>query len=297
MLTLVMLLADTSLRAIAVPVAPAETLYVMEAGSGDAVVLVPGLFGSAFAYRQVAPLLVAAGRRAIVIEPLGVGHSARPKSADYSLAKQAERIAAALDSLRVTGAIVVAHSVASTIAFRLAIRRPDLVHGIVSLEGGIAESATTPGFRRAMRFAPLLRLFGGMGAIRGSIRKQLLAASADTGWVTDQVVLGYTAGAARDPGATLRAFGAMGRSVEPDSLAPRLREVRCPVLLLLGGAPHEGGPPTTETALLADGIPWLVSDALPGVGHFIHEEAPAQVAAAVDRMRVTITVLGPLFHP
>lgn len=234
MLTLVMLLADTSLRAIAVPVAPAETLYVMEAGSGDAVVLVPGLFGSAFAYRQVAPLLVAAGRRAIVIEPL---------------------------------------------------------------EGGIAESATTPGFRRAMRFAPLLRLFGGMGAIRGSIRKQLLAASADTGWVTDQVVLGYTAGAARDLGATLRAFGAMGRSVEPDSLAPRLREVRCPVLLLLGGAPHEGGPPTTETALLADGIPWLVSDALPGVGHFIHEEAPAQVAAAVDRMRVTITVLGPLFHP
>jgi len=296
MLVWLMLLADTSLQNIALPVAPAETLQVMEAGTGDAVVLVPGLLSSAYAYRKVVPLLVASGHRAIIIEPLGVGHSTRPTSADYSLAGQAERMATALDSLGVTGAIVVAHAVASTIALRLAIRRPDLVHGIVSLEGGIAASATTPGFRRAMKFAPLIRLFGGMGAIRGKIRKQFLEASADPSWVTDDVVLGYTAGAARDLGATLRAFGAMGRSLEPDSLAPRLPEVRCPVVLLLGAVPHDGAPPAREITLLAESLPRFASDTLSGVGHFPHEEAPALVAAAVDRMRVTVTPFGPLFR-
>jgi pimeloyl-ACP methyl ester carboxylesterase len=296
MLALLMLVADTTWRSIAIPVAPAETLHVVEAGAGNAVVLVPGLLGSAHAYRNVVPLLVSAGYRAIVIEPLGVGYSARPETAEYSLAGQADRLATALDVMGVRDAIVVAHSVASTIALRLAIRRPDLVGGIVSLEGGIAEAATTPGFRRAMKFAPLIRLFGGMGAIRGKIRRQFLEASADTTWVTDEVVRQYTAGAARDLGAALRAFRAMARSVEPDSLAPHLREVRCPVLLLLGAAPHDGGPPQAETALLADSIPWLVSDALPGVGHFPHEEAPELVAAAVDRMRITVTVLGPLFR-
>lgn len=296
MLALLLLLADTTMRTTAIPVAPAETLHVVEAGTGDAVVLVPGLFGSAHAYRNVVPLLVASGYRAIIIEPLGVGHSARPAHADYSLTSQANRLAAALDSLRVTGAIVVAHSVASSIALRLALQRPDLVAGIVSLEGGIAESATTPGFRRAMKFAPLIKLFGGMGAIRGKIKKQLLEASGDPGWVTDTVVREYTAGAARDLGAALRAFRQMGKSMEPDSLAPRLPDVSCPVLLLLGAAPHDGGPPPGETALLADGIPWFASDTLPGVGHSPHEEAPALVAAAVDRMHVTVVWLGALLR-
>jgi len=298
MLTLFLLFAaDTSTsRPVIVSVARAESLWVAEAGPGEPVVLIPGLFGAGYGYRKVVPLLVASGYRAIVIEPLGVGRSGRPARADYSLTAQADRIGAALDSLAVSGAIVVAHSVASTMALRLAIRRPDLVRGIVSLEGGIAASATTPGFRRAMKFAPLIRLFGGMGAIRGKIRTPILEQSGDTSWVTDAVVREYTAGAARDLGATLRAFRAMGRSVEPDSLAPRLRDVACPVLLLLGQAPHDGSPPARETALLADSIPWFASDTLPAVGHFPHEEAPALVAAAVDRMRVTVTVLGPLFR-
>lgn len=145
MLTLLLLFAaDTTSRPVVVSVAPAESLWVAEAGAGEPVVLIPGLFGAGYGYRKVVPLLVASGYRAIVIEPLGVGRSGRPARADYSLTAQADRIGAALDSLAVSGAIVVAHSVVSTMALRLAIRRPDLVRGIVSLEGGIAASVTTP---------------------------------------------------------------------------------------------------------------------------------------------------------
>src|SRR6266540_7363516 len=103
-------LADSS-RGISVVLAHAESLQVSVAGSELAapVVLIPGLFGSAFAYRHEVPGLTAAGYRAIVIEPLGVGVSGRPEHADYSLTAQADRIAAVLDQLGVTDAVVVAH--------------------------------------------------------------------------------------------------------------------------------------------------------------------------------------------
>src|SRR3990172_4074926 len=102
-----LLLADTLSRPVMVSVAPAESLWVAEAGQGDPVVLIPGLFGSGYAYRQVVSLLVATGHRVIVIEPLGVGRSGRPARADYSLSAQATRVAAALDSLAVSGAVLV----------------------------------------------------------------------------------------------------------------------------------------------------------------------------------------------
>jgi pimeloyl-ACP methyl ester carboxylesterase len=147
-----LLLATIDSASFALPVAPAETLHVTVTGSGEPVVLIPGLFGSAFGFRRLIPLLSAAGCRTIVIEPLGIGASGRPERADYSLTAQADRIAAALDTLGVAHAIIVAHSVGASMAYRLAYRRPDLVRAIVSLEGGPAEAAATPSFRRAMRF-------------------------------------------------------------------------------------------------------------------------------------------------
>src|SRR5437762_1647162 len=199
LLALVML-ADSS-HAFPLAVSPAESLQVTEAGAVAAapVVLIPGLFGSAFAYRKVVPLLTAAGYRTLVIEPLGVGSSGRPEHADYCLTAQADRIAAALDHLGVQRALVIAHQTSASIAYRLAYRRPDLVRGIVSLEGGPAEAAATPGFRRAMQLAPWIKLFGGMRLVRKKIRKSLIEASGDSSWVSDEVVDGYTAGPARHP--------------------------------------------------------------------------------------------------
>ena len=82
-----------------VPVAPEESLRVTIAGSGETVVLVPGLFGSAFGYRHLLAMLPAAGFRTIVIEPLGYGFSSHPKKADYSFTAQTRRVGNALDQL------------------------------------------------------------------------------------------------------------------------------------------------------------------------------------------------------
>ena len=44
-----------------IAVAPGETLQVTMAGRGDPIILIPGLFGLAYGYRKVTPLLVDAG--------------------------------------------------------------------------------------------------------------------------------------------------------------------------------------------------------------------------------------------
>ena len=215
----VLLLSDSAstTRVFKVSVAPTGSLAVEVAGRvvGAPVVLVPGLFGSAFGFRKLVPLLTAAGYRAVVVEPLGIGSSSRPRKANYSLTAQAGRIAAVLDTLRVRGVLLVAHSIGGSEAFRLAYQRPDLVRGLVSIEGGPTESALTPAFKRALRFAPWIKLFGGIRLIRRKIRGLLIDSSGDPTWVTDDVVQGYTAGAARDLDATLRAYLAMGNAREP----------------------------------------------------------------------------------
>lgn len=273
------------------PTRPAadESLHVVATGSGSgpAVVLLPGLFGSAYGFRVVGPLLNAAGYRVIIVEPLGVGTSARPPAADYSLTAQAGRVAQVLDTFHVAPALVVAHSLGSAIAFRLAVARPDLVRGIVSLEGGPTEQAVTPSFRRALRLAPLIRILGA-GLVRGKIKGMLIQSSGDPSWVTEEVVHGYTDGATQSLGATIHAYQAMSRAREPERLAPLLPAIRCPVRLLVGGAPHDGGADPAEVILLRRTLASFDVDSVWGAGHYVHEEQPGAVLEAVRRTEAAI---------
>lgn len=265
-----------------IAVAPGERLRVVLAGNGAPVVLIPGLLGSAFGFRKLVEPLVDSGHRVIVVEPLGIGGSAKPEQADYSLTAQADRIAAVLEVLAVDEAVVVAHSVGASMAFRLACRHPKRVKAIVSLDGGPAEAAATPGFRRAMRFAFLLKLFGGVKRIQGMVRSTLRERSADPRWITDDVVAGYmSAGGARDLDATLTAFRQMAKAREPQQLRPHLSEVRCPVRLVIGTATREGGISDAEIALLQERLPDFSVDRVEAAGHFVFEEDPQAVVAAV----------------
>jgi pimeloyl-ACP methyl ester carboxylesterase len=295
LLMLAVMVDSTATRAVVV--APAETVAVHVAGVGTPVVFIPGLFGSAYAFRQVVPELVAEGRQVITIEMLGTGASGRPSKADYSLTAQAHRIAAVLDTLDVRHAVVVAHAISGSVAMRLAVERPDLVGGLVSIEGGPAEAATSPGFRKAMAWAPLLKIFGGKGMVRGKVVKQLHEASADTTWITQEVIDGYTADALSDFGATLDAFQGMARSREPWALRPKLGALRCPVVLVLGATPHKSGPPAAEVTLLRDSVPTFSIDSVPDAGHFVFEERPRAVVAAVQRVELAWLLAAQPFHP
>jgi pimeloyl-ACP methyl ester carboxylesterase len=264
-----------------ITVAPGERLHVEVAGAGTPVVLVPGLLGSAFGFRKLVDPLVAGGYRVVVVEPLGIGGSGKPEAADYSLTAQADRIAAVLVALELDPAVVVAHSVSASMALRLAARHPERVKAIVSLDGGPTEAAATPGFRRAMRFAFLIKLFGGTKRIEGIVRSTLEERSADPRWVTDDVVAGYMSAGARDLDGTLGALRQIAKAREPQPLRPRLSEVRCPVRLVIGTAAHEGGISPAEIALLRERLPLFAIDRVEDAGHFVFEEKPEAVVAAI----------------
>lgn len=271
-----------------IPVAVSETLHVEVSGvpGGAPVVLVPGFAGSAYAFRHVARILADDGARIIVVEPLAIGTSSRPRKSDYSITAQAARLAAVMDSLRVSGAVVVGQGINATTAVRLALARPELVQRLVLIEGGGADRAAGPGLRRA---ADLLaaggKVFLSYGRMRDALRDGMVDASGDPSWVTDNVVDAYLIGVRTDKNGSIDALVRTARSREPDRIAERLHELAVPVVLLLGGATHKSGPSAREVQLLQRGIAGIEVRTVPGAGHHLAEEAPAEVVAAVGATR------------
>lgn len=260
---------------------PDETVRTTIVGTGRPVVFVPGIMSSAYAFRKVIPSLQQEGLQVVVIEPLGAGYSSRPEDGDYSLTAQADRIAEVMDTLGLRAAPLVGHALGVPMVFRLALRRPELVSHILAMNGGPSESAATSGVRRAVKFAFLIKLFGGQGMARREVVKSLHKTAGDPTWITKEVVEQYTAGPGGDLHAVLRAMKGMARAKEPDSLAPQLGKISVPVRLLIGGAPRGSGIPAAQTELLRERLPKLVVDTIPGAGLHIHEEQPGAVVRAL----------------
>jgi len=268
-----------------IEVAPGETLRTTTIGSGQPLVLIPGIFGAAFGYRTITAPLAARGYQCIIIEPLGYGWSSHPKHADYSFSAQTDRVGRALDQLGVTRALFVAQSSGASIAFRLAIARPGLVRGLLSIDGGPAETASTPGMRKAFSHGGFLaKLVFDESMLRTQVRQEIVRNSGDTSWVTDAVIHGYTAGQTADMHGSIDAFQQMSKSTEPASLADRLHDCVMPVLLLIGTVPHPAGIGHDERDLLAAKLPNFETDSVPGSGQYIQEEQPGAVVAAVTRL-------------
>jgi pimeloyl-ACP methyl ester carboxylesterase len=264
-----------------VAIGPGDTIVVTTMGpaSGPAVVIVPGLLGGAYTFRQVTPALIQAGMRVVVVEPLGTGSSARPKNADYTLEAQARRIGHAMSAVNARQGILLCHAVGGAMCYRFAIQSPDRVRGIVVVNSGPDETAATSGMRRAMRFAPIIRLVGGAGRARARLAEGLRANSYDPAWVTDAVVEAYGAPYS-DFSAAIDALSAMASAREPEPLAPRLSRIRAPVRLLVGTG-GEGGITRPEQIEVLRRIPDFEVSRVARAGQYIQEEQPRAVSDAV----------------
>jgi pimeloyl-ACP methyl ester carboxylesterase len=268
-----------------IEVAQGETLRTTSIGVGRPVILIPGIFGSAYGYRNLTGPLVSRGYRCIIVEPLGYGWSSHPKKADYSFGAQALRVSQALDRMGVKNALVVAQSSGAAIGFRLAIQRPDLVRGFLSIDGGPAESAATPGMKKAFKMGGgLVKFAMDQSTLRHDVRREIIRNSGDTSWVTDAVIRGYTAGQTTDLDGSIDAFHQMSKSKESVSLADRLHQCKVPVLLLLGTVPHPAEVSQEQRALLRQRLPRYQARSVPGAGQYIQEEQPGAVLAAVGTL-------------
>jgi 3-oxoadipate enol-lactonase len=268
-----------------IEVAPGEILRTTSTGTGEPLVLIPGIFGAAYGYRHITGPLVARGYRTIVIEPLGYGFSSHPKKADYSFTAQTQRVSKVLDQLGVKQALFVAQSSGAGIAFRLAILRPDLVRGLLSIDGGPAESAATPGMKKAFKFGGMITKFAvDESKLRHDVRKEIVRNSGDTTWVTDAVIRGYTAGQTADMNGSIDAFHQMSKAKETGSLAGQLHELEQPVRLLVGTKSHPAEVTSDQRELLTEKLPDFKTDTVHGSGQYMSEEQPGKVVDAVTQL-------------
>ena len=162
-------------------------------------------------------------------------------------------------------AVLVPHSAGASIALRLAYSEPRARASAVVLDSMAGPRSAPP----AAAFAgPCSTSRGSNGSAEPSRARQdpgeSVKSSGDTTWVSEEVVDGYTAGARADLDGTLKAYLRMAEAKEPQPVSvPHLADIRVPVRLIVGTAPHEGGIPEGQTGGTAarswPASPWTAS--------------------------------------
>ena len=257
-------------------------IHYVEAGEGDAVVLIHGLNASTFSFRHVIPAL-ARSHRVVALDMKGFGHSARPSDGDYSLTEQARLVAGVMERLAIERAAVVGHSLGGAVAMRLALLAPERVSRLV-----LVDSASDRQMRSGLALAPLARPFFPVGALftlhRLSVRRRLhQTAVHDPAYLTPEVLEGHFRPTQMK--GHLRALGAlMAHRRRDEPLAPE--RIQQPTLILWGE--HDRWLPLSEGEELARLIPNARLLAVRSAGHLPLEEQPAlSNRALLDFLRST----------
>ena len=113
-------------------------LRVLDAGTGEAVLLVHGVGGWAENWEEVIEPIVAGGRRAIAIDLPGFGESERPRHARYFDPDRpfyAEIVWAALDALGVREAHLVGNSLGGAVVTLAALTAPERTRSLTLVAG------------------------------------------------------------------------------------------------------------------------------------------------------------------
>ncbi|MFZ3573085.1 alpha/beta fold hydrolase [Streptomyces sp. BH097] len=265
-------------------------LHAVEGGrpGGPVVVLLAGFPQTWWAWRKVMPGL--AGRfRVIAIDLPGQGHSEGPERG-YDTHTVAAHVHAAVQALGVSTYTLVAHDVGAWVAFSLALTFEGDLNGVALLDAGIPgitlpETIPTDPERawKTWHFAfhtvpdlPETLLAGREREYVGWFLKAK-ALSPDT--FDDAEIDHYAAAQAADGGlrASLAYYRDAAESARKNREALERRRLSVPVL---GMSSSHGSIPDMAASIgpWADNATGIV---VPGAGHFIPDEQPEAVAAAI----------------
>lgn len=121
-----------------------NSIHYVEVGSGQPVILIPGLFGLNNVWNRMIPHLKG-HYRLLAIDNFGTGKSGRPDDDfSYTVTEQADMIVAMMDDLNIERCDIVGISYGGMIALNIAARYPEKVVSIVSIEGAVIMPKNTP---------------------------------------------------------------------------------------------------------------------------------------------------------
>lgn len=243
-------------------------------GAGEPVVFVHGFATSGHVWSDVVSLMPA-GHRLIVLDLLGYGRSDPPESRPLTLHGHAERVIGLLDVLGVASACIVGHGVGGGIAQELAIHWPARVSRLALVSSIAFAGWTTRDVVLARATLPITR------HLPPSWLLSMVRTELERGY-DDAVRASHSIDKYLRPFATASGRNTLARHIraldarETAALAPRLGEIACPTAVVWGA--QDPLLPASLGRRLADAIPGATLDVVPGVRHFLPEEAPRQVA-------------------
>jgi pimeloyl-ACP methyl ester carboxylesterase len=250
-------------------------------GAGEPVIFIHGFPASSHLWRDVVRQM-ATGHRLVVLDLLGFGRSDRPVDASALTAMaHAERVHALMDELRIERTCLVGHAMGGGVAQALALRWPERVSRLC-LVNSVAFDAWP---RRAARLARALCASPGVGRalgaplLAGLVHGSLLAGFAEKERARhslDQYLHAFTARLGVDVlAAQLRAM----RDETVASFGTRLGAIHQPTSILCGAADPFLSSRVGERLRAA--IPGASLELIPDARHFLPEDAPDRVAAAI----------------
>ncbi|MBV8623730.1 MAG: alpha/beta hydrolase [Herbaspirillum sp.] len=270
-------------------------LHYVEAGCGAPILLIPGWPESWYAWRDVIPYLVRAGRRVIAIDPRGMGDSAHPEHGfdPGTVAAEIHRFGELLGLDNEGGWDIAGHDVGAWIAYAYASDWPADVKSLSLLDAALPGISALPiggvptdevnkrtwhfSFNRIPDLPEIL--------VRGHEREYLtwlLSQKAVRPWVftpdvIDEYVRTYTL-----PGGTRTAFAYYRESFSREALqankARATRKLDMPVMVIGG----EGGVASGLFNTMKEIASNLQGHVLEDCGHFVMEECPGEVAGHLN---------------
>lgn len=265
--------------------------HVREQGSGDPVLLLHGFPQTGECWRAVAERL-AKSHRVIVPDLPGFGRSAAPPS--YDADAVARLLGGLLDELDASPATVVGHDWGGSLAFAMALSQPERVERLVVTNAPFRKLDLRRGFHFLAFNIPVVpelafRLAGdrlvGLMLRAGAARKEVF---------DDERTRPYRE-AFRDP-ANVRSALSYYRTITRKVIARRFRSrpasggsakrgIEMPTLIVWGM--KDFALPENVLASIERDIPHARVVRLADVGHFVPDEAPDEIAGAIESFLTT----------
>jgi haloalkane dehalogenase len=259
-------------------------LHYIDEGSGPPVVFIHGTPTWSFLYRDLIARL-APRHRVIAVDHLGFGLSEKPALAPYEPSDHARRLTALLDSLDVSGATLVAHDFGGPIGLSTALARPDRIERLVLFNTWMWSVSDDPAIARGARLAGswLGRLL--YRHLNFPVTTLMPKVMGDRRVLTPEIHRHYAAPLATPDermGAWACARALLGASAWYEELWARRGELReKPMLLLWGLKDPAFGLPYLERWRRE--FPEAEVHTFPSSGHFVPEEAGAEVGPLLER--------------
>jgi pimeloyl-ACP methyl ester carboxylesterase len=245
-------------------------LRMIDSGRGTPVVFIHGIGASLYSWRHTLPPVVSAGYRVIAFDNRGFGFSEQPAHG-YHNADYVRLVVALLDSLGISSAVLVGHSMGGTIAADVALAYPDRVRGLVLIDAA-GYGMRWPGVLKIARW-PFIGAVATTFRGRWFTERILRSTFADPTKVTETDVDQYYAPVPQQGFG--RALRGVLREFRFDSLGGRLVRVQTPTLVLWGTA--DRWIPVRDGARFARELPRSEFVVIDRSGHNAHEESPDRV--------------------